>query len=146
MDPYLEAHHRALQSYKASEEIGVWPSLTYMLHIFAFLLIHRKIKVEKNCRRKYGEDWKEYRTTVPWRLLSQIKKRNSGSIRFQSKNHSRFASRTTRHCRETSNKGNISRSAFHAELASISAVALLFSCYWCKTRDISDTVTLCAFS
>ena len=75
MDPYLEAHHRALQSYKASEEIGVWPSLTYMSHIFAFLLIHRKIKVEKNCRRKYGEDWKEYRTTVPWRLLSQIKKR-----------------------------------------------------------------------
>lgn len=55
-------------------EIGVWPSLTYMLHIFAFLLIHRKIKVEKNCRRKYGEDWKEYRTTVTWRLLSQTKK------------------------------------------------------------------------
>ena len=85
MDLYLEAYQRALHSYKARDEMGLWPSHTYMLCVLAFLLIHREIRVEKNCMRNYGKNWKEDRTTVPWRLLSSIKKRKVESIRSQSK-------------------------------------------------------------
>ena len=39
---------------------------------FAILLIHREMRDEEKCLRKYGKDWEEYRKKVPWRLLPGI--------------------------------------------------------------------------
>lgn len=43
----------------------------YMLY-FAILLIHREMRDEAKCRRKYGADWERYCKTVKWRILPGV--------------------------------------------------------------------------
>lgn len=43
----------------------------YVLY-FAILLIHREMRDEEKCERKYGKDWAEYRKKVPWRILPGV--------------------------------------------------------------------------
>lgn len=43
----------------------------YMLY-FAILLIHREMRDEEKCRRKYGDDWEEYCDKVKWRILPGV--------------------------------------------------------------------------
>ena len=43
----------------------------YLLY-FAVLLIHREMRDEEKCMRKYGKDWEEYRKKVPWRILPYV--------------------------------------------------------------------------
>lgn len=43
----------------------------YLLY-FAILLIHRERRDEIKCARKYGDDWEEYKTRVPWRILPGV--------------------------------------------------------------------------
>jgi len=40
----------------------------YMLP-FTLLLIHRERRDDAMCLAKYGEDWRRYRTQVPWRIV-----------------------------------------------------------------------------
>lgn len=40
----------------------------YVLY-FAILLIHRELRDEEKCQRKYGKDWETYKKRVPWRIL-----------------------------------------------------------------------------
>jgi delta14-sterol reductase len=35
---------------------------------FAVLLIHREMRDEEKCRRKYGKDWEKYCEIVRWRI------------------------------------------------------------------------------
>ena len=116
MDLELEAHHRALQSYKARD--------THMLYIFALLLIYRKIKGEEICRGSTERIGRSIGPQSPGGSFLRLRDEKA-------KKHSKLASRTTRHCRGTSNKRNVLNSTLYAELSSISAVALLFSCCWC---------------
>ena len=39
---------------------------------FAVLLIHREMRDDEKCMRKYGKDWEEYRKKVPYRILPGI--------------------------------------------------------------------------
>lgn len=43
----------------------------YVLY-FAILLIHREMRDEEKCIRKYGKDREEYRKKVPWRILPGV--------------------------------------------------------------------------
>ena len=40
----------------------------YLLY-FAILLVHREMRDEAKCSRKYGADWEEYKKRVRWRIL-----------------------------------------------------------------------------
>ena len=44
----------------------------FYLAYFAVLLIHREMRDEEACFRKYGEDWNEYRKRVRWRILPGV--------------------------------------------------------------------------
>ena len=47
--------------------------ITYFYIVyFAVLLIHREMRDEEKCVRKYGKDWDEYKKRVPWRILPGI--------------------------------------------------------------------------
>ncbi len=47
--------------------------ITYFYVIyFAILLIHREMRDEEKCIRKYGEDWKKYREIVRYRIVPGI--------------------------------------------------------------------------
>ncbi|KZF23528.1 Delta(14)-sterol reductase [Xylona heveae TC161] len=39
---------------------------------FGVLLVHREMRDEQKCRRKYGNDWDEYRKKVPWRMIPGV--------------------------------------------------------------------------
>lgn len=43
----------------------------YVLY-FAVLLIHREMRDEEACKRKYGADWDEYKKRVRWRILPGV--------------------------------------------------------------------------
>ncbi|CAG8497788.1 11748_t:CDS:2, partial [Ambispora leptoticha] len=43
----------------------------YVLY-FAVLLIHRELRDEEKCRRKYGKDWTRYCEIVQWRIIPGI--------------------------------------------------------------------------
>lgn len=50
---------------------GMTVTYFYMLY-FAILLIHRAMRDEEKCIRKYGKDWEEYRKKVPWRIVPYV--------------------------------------------------------------------------
>ncbi|KAL8934014.1 MAG: hypothetical protein Q9216_006114 [Gyalolechia sp. 2 TL-2023] len=50
---------------------GMLITYFYVLY-FAILLIHREMRDEEACKRKYGEDWEEYKKKVRWRILPGI--------------------------------------------------------------------------
>lgn len=39
---------------------------------FCILLVHRQLRDETKCERKYGDDWKRYKEIVRWRLIPGI--------------------------------------------------------------------------
>ena len=43
----------------------------YVLY-FAVLLIHRELRDEEKCAKKYGEDWKRYKKIVKWKILPGV--------------------------------------------------------------------------
>ena len=43
----------------------------YVLY-FATLLVHREMRDDALCAKKYGEDWKEYKRIVRWRILPGV--------------------------------------------------------------------------
>ncbi|KAL2350986.1 ergosterol biosynthesis ERG4/ERG24 [Cryomyces antarcticus] len=50
---------------------GMLITYFFMLY-FAVLLIHREMRDEEKCRKKYGKDWDEYCKRVPWRILPGV--------------------------------------------------------------------------
>ena len=55
------------------EAKGWGMAFTYFYIVyFAILLIHREMRDEEKCLRKYGEDWEEYRKKVPYRILPYV--------------------------------------------------------------------------
>ncbi|KAI4204172.1 MAG: hypothetical protein LQ350_001363 [Teloschistes chrysophthalmus] len=50
---------------------GMTITYFYVLY-FAILLIHREMRDEEACERKYGDDWEEYKKKVRWRILPGI--------------------------------------------------------------------------
>ena len=50
---------------------GMLVTYFYLLY-FAILLVHREIRDEEKCLRKYGKDWEEYQKKVPWRLVPYV--------------------------------------------------------------------------
>ncbi|KAL9016338.1 MAG: hypothetical protein Q9185_006321 [Variospora sp. 1 TL-2023] len=51
-----------------------WGMVITYFYVFYFtvLLIHREMRDEEACKRKYGDDWEEYKKKVRWRLLPGI--------------------------------------------------------------------------
>ncbi|TFK97921.1 ERG4/ERG24 ergosterol biosynthesis protein [Pterulicium gracile] len=46
---------------------------TYFYPIFfAVLLVHRQMRDDENCAKKYGKDWEKYKKIVPWRIVPYI--------------------------------------------------------------------------
>ena len=43
----------------------------YVLY-FAVLLIHREMRDEEKCAKKYGKDWEEYKKRVPYRIVPYV--------------------------------------------------------------------------
>lgn len=39
---------------------------------FAVLLVHRDLRDDEKCHRKYGADWEKYKKTVRWRIVPYI--------------------------------------------------------------------------
>lgn len=50
---------------------GMLITYFYVLY-FAVLLIHREMRDEEKCMRKYGKDWEKYKEKVPWRILPGV--------------------------------------------------------------------------
>lgn len=48
------------------------PITYFYLIYFAVLLIHREMRDEEKCRRKYGKDWEEYCRLVPYRIVPYV--------------------------------------------------------------------------
>jgi Delta14-sterol reductase len=43
----------------------------YILY-FGVILVHRELRDEAKCRRKYGKDWDKYCEVVRWKILPGI--------------------------------------------------------------------------
>ena len=43
----------------------------YMVY-FAVLLVHRELRDDDKCSRKYGKDWEEYKKEVPYRIIPYV--------------------------------------------------------------------------
>ncbi|KAK5130623.1 c-5 sterol desaturase [Meristemomyces frigidus] len=53
--------------------VGAAVPVTYFyLLYFAVLLVHREMRDEEKCRRKYGKDWDEYCKKVPYKILPGV--------------------------------------------------------------------------
>ncbi|KAI9749598.1 MAG: hypothetical protein M4579_006809 [Chaenotheca gracillima] len=50
---------------------GMVVTYFYMLY-FAVLLIHREMRDEEKCTKKYGKDWEAYKKKVPYRIVPGI--------------------------------------------------------------------------
>ncbi|KAI9874565.1 MAG: erg24, C-14 sterol reductase [Pleopsidium flavum] len=50
---------------------GMFITYFYVFY-FAVLLIHREMRDEEKCMRKYGKDWEKYKKRVPWRILPGV--------------------------------------------------------------------------
>lgn len=48
------------------------PITYFYLIFFAVLLVHRELRDEEKCRRKYGKDWDEYCRIVRWRIIPGV--------------------------------------------------------------------------
>ncbi|TKA30996.1 Delta(14)-sterol reductase [Salinomyces thailandicus] len=48
------------------------PVTYFFMLYFAVLLIHREMRDEEKCRRKYGKDWERYCDKVRWRIVPGI--------------------------------------------------------------------------
>jgi Delta14-sterol reductase len=50
---------------------GMAVTYFYMLY-FAILLIHREMRDEEKCQKKYGKDWERYCELVPYRIIPYV--------------------------------------------------------------------------
>ena len=50
---------------------GMLITYFYLLY-FVILIVHREMRDEDKCKRKYGADWEEYKKIVRWRLVPGI--------------------------------------------------------------------------
>jgi len=50
---------------------GMLITYFYMAY-FAVLLVHRELRDEEKCRKKYGKDWEEYCRRVRWKIIPGI--------------------------------------------------------------------------
>jgi len=47
--------------------------ITYFYPVyFLVLLIHRQVRDDENCHKKYGKDWDKYKQMVPYRIIPYI--------------------------------------------------------------------------
>jgi len=52
---------------------GFSTPLTYFYPAyFLILLVHRQMRDDENCEKKYGKDWQRYQKLVPWRIIPYI--------------------------------------------------------------------------
>lgn len=52
------------------EARGYGMAITYFYVVyFGVLLVHRELRDEAKCIRKYGKDWAKYRELVPYRII-----------------------------------------------------------------------------
>lgn len=52
---------------------GINTPVTYVyVTYFTVLLIHRQIRDDENCKKKYGKDWDKYVKMVPWRIVPYV--------------------------------------------------------------------------
>ncbi|KII86809.1 hypothetical protein PLICRDRAFT_43470 [Plicaturopsis crispa FD-325 SS-3] len=52
---------------------GVSTPITYFYVIyFAVLLVHRQLRDDENCEKKYGKDWVKYKKMVPYRIVPYV--------------------------------------------------------------------------
>ncbi|KAJ8103814.1 ergosterol biosynthesis ERG4/ERG24 [Lipomyces tetrasporus] len=52
---------------------GFYTPVTYFYSLyFAILLIHRESRDEAKCSEKYGDDWKEYKRIVRWKIVPYV--------------------------------------------------------------------------
>lgn len=55
------------------EARGWGVAITYFYVVyFGVLLVHRELRDEEKCERKYGKDWAEYRKRVPYRIIPYV--------------------------------------------------------------------------
>jgi delta14-sterol reductase len=50
---------------------GVFITYFYIVY-FGVLLVHRALRDEDKCLRKYGADWQKYKNLVPWKIIPGI--------------------------------------------------------------------------
>ncbi|KAK7463541.1 erg24, C-14 sterol reductase [Stygiomarasmius scandens] len=48
------------------------PITYFYVTYFAVLLIHRQMRDDENCEKKYGEDWHKYKQMVPYRIIPYV--------------------------------------------------------------------------
>jgi delta14-sterol reductase len=65
--PYL--HTEVLQG--SARGYGMIFTYFYVVY-FGILLIHRELRDEEKCLRKYGDDWKRYTKIVKYRIIPGI--------------------------------------------------------------------------
>lgn len=52
---------------------GFETPITYFYVMYFFvLLVHRQMRDDENCKKKYGKDWEKYTTLVPYRIIPYI--------------------------------------------------------------------------
>ena len=44
----------------------------FYIAYFGVLLVHRELRDEEKCRRKYGKDWERYTSIVKWKILPGV--------------------------------------------------------------------------
>lgn len=58
----------------SNNEVAGWATpitYFYMLY-FAVLLVHRQMRDDEKCHKKYGKDWEEYCRQVKWRIIPYV--------------------------------------------------------------------------
>ncbi|EJD05126.1 ERG4/ERG24 ergosterol biosynthesis protein [Fomitiporia mediterranea MF3/22] len=48
------------------------PITYFYVTYFAVLLIHRQMRDDENCEKKYGKDWETYKKLVPYRIIPYV--------------------------------------------------------------------------
>ncbi|KZT36640.1 ERG4/ERG24 ergosterol biosynthesis protein [Sistotremastrum suecicum HHB10207 ss-3] len=62
-----------LMSVAWSLTTGFSTPITYFYPVyFLVLLIHRQLRDDENCYKKYGADWEKYKALVPWRIIPYV--------------------------------------------------------------------------
>ena len=70
---YVIQQHSTHASVVQGEARGWGMVVTYFyLLYFGVLLVHREMRDEEKCAKKYGKDWEEYKRRVPYRILPYV--------------------------------------------------------------------------
>ncbi|KAK0469726.1 ERG4/ERG24 ergosterol biosynthesis protein [Desarmillaria tabescens] len=48
------------------------PITYFYVSYFTVLLIHRQLRDDENCKKKYGDDWEKYKKMVPYRIIPYV--------------------------------------------------------------------------